>query len=55
VPVEIRYFGSVPGQVSGMFQLNAYLPPDFVTADQLPIELMVGGAPSPAGVTVAIR
>jgi uncharacterized protein (TIGR03437 family) len=55
VPVEVRYFGSAPGQVSGMFQINAYLPADFVTGDQLPIELTVGGAPSPAGVTAAIR
>ncbi len=55
VQVKILYAGSVPGQVSGMFQVNAYLPPDLVTGDQLPIELLIGTASSPAGVTVAIR
>ena len=54
-PVKVLYFGSVPGQVSGMFQINAYLPPDFATGDQLAIELSVGSASSPAGVTVAIK
>jgi uncharacterized protein (TIGR03437 family) len=55
VPVQVVYSGSVPGQVSGMFQVNAFLPPDLVTGNQLPIELMVGSASSPAGVTIAVR
>jgi uncharacterized protein (TIGR03437 family) len=55
VQVKVLYAGSVPGQVSGMFQVNAYLPPDFVTGDQLAIELLVGAASSPAGVSVAIK
>lgn len=55
MPVQVLYAGSVPGQVSGMFQINASLPADFVTGDQLPIVFTVGSASSPAGVTVSVK
>jgi uncharacterized protein (TIGR03437 family) len=55
VPVQVVYSGSVPGQVSGMFQVNVLLPTDLATGDQLPIVLIIGSASSPAGVTVAVK
>ena len=50
---EVIYAGSAPGLVAGVFQLNVRLPDDLPAGNQ-PVELTVGSATSPAGVTVAV-
>jgi len=53
-PAEILFAGSAPGLV-GVLQINARVPGGFLPAGQLPIELRIGDARSPAGVTLAVR
>jgi len=55
VPVEVRYAGSAAGFVSGAFKINAYLPPNITTGDQVSVEILVGNIPSQLGVTMAIK
>lgn len=55
VPVEVLYAGSAPNLVSGMMQVNVRLNPDVPRGVAIPLELRVGPAPSPAGVTVAVQ
>lgn len=55
VPVEVLYAGSTPGQVTGLMQINVRLNADVPRGPSVPVELRVGPAPSPAGVTVAIQ
>lgn len=55
VPVEVLYAGSTPGQVTGLMQVNVRLNSDVPRGPAVPIEIRVGPAPSPAGVTVAIQ
>lgn len=50
---EVVYAGSAPGLVAGVFQLNVRLPADLPAGNQ-PVELTVGTATTPAGVTVAV-
>ncbi len=55
VPVEVQYAGSTPGQVTGLMQVNVKLNSEVPRGPAVPIEIRVGPAPSPAGVTVAIQ
>jgi uncharacterized protein (TIGR03437 family) len=53
-PATVTYAGSAPGQVAGLFQVNAIVPAT-VNSGNVPIVLSVGSNTSQAGVTVAIR
>ena len=55
VPVTVRYFGSAPGQVSGLFQLNVFLPLDMPTGPQLPVEVTMGNSTPQFGLTIAVK
>jgi uncharacterized protein (TIGR03437 family) len=55
VPAEVRYVGSAPGQVSGLFQLNVLVPAGLVPAPQLPVEILIGEALSQFGATMAVK
>ena len=55
VPVDVLYAGSAPGLVSGLMQVNVRLNANVPRGFAVPVELRVGPAPSPAGVTVAIQ
>lgn len=50
----IEYAGAAPGNVAGVFQINARVPAG-VTGDRVPVKVTVGGKPSQDGVTVAIH
>ncbi len=54
-PVPVRYVGSAPGQVSGLFQLNVFLPADIAIGPQLPLELTMGNFTTQFGLTVAVK
>ncbi len=53
LPAEVVYAGSAPGLVAGVFQLNVRLPDELPVGNQ-PVEITVGTATSPTGVTVAV-
>ena len=55
VPVEVLYAGSAPGQVSGVMQVNVRLNTDVPRGPNVPLELRVGPAPSPSGLTIAVQ
>lgn len=52
----VEYAGSVPGQVTGLIQLNVRVPEGAPAGDTVPVVLSVGGVSSlVGGVTLAIR
>jgi uncharacterized protein (TIGR03437 family) len=53
-PAEVLYLGSAPSLVSGVFQANIRVPAD-IEPGSAPIEIQIGGAPTQAGVTIAVR
>ena len=50
---EITYYGAAPGAVAGLMQVNVRIPAG-VSGAQSPLVLMVGGASSQPGVTIAV-
>jgi uncharacterized protein (TIGR03437 family) len=52
---EVLYAGSAPFLVSGAMQINVKVPTGVTPGIAVPIEVIVGETPSPAGVTVAVR
>lgn len=52
---EVLYAGAAPGLIAGVVQVNALVPSGATPGPAVPIVLLVGGANSQAGVTVAIR
>jgi uncharacterized protein (TIGR03437 family) len=50
---SVQYAGGVPGVVAGVMQLNVQVPAG-VSGSAVPLVVTVGGAPSQAGVTVAV-
>ena len=52
---EVQYAGSAPFLVSGAMQINAKVPAGVLPGPAVPIEVIVGDAASPAGVTVSVR
>jgi uncharacterized protein (TIGR03437 family) len=51
---QVLYAGSVPGLVSGIFQVDARVPDGINSGSAVPVILTVGNASSAAGVTVAL-
>jgi trimeric autotransporter adhesin len=54
VQAQTTYVGEAPGLVSGVMQINAVIPDGIGTGDQI-VTISVGGATSPAVVTVAVK
>ena len=52
---KVVYAGAAPGMVAGVLQVNCMVPLDSPSGYAVPIILSVGNAPSPAGVTLAIK
>ena len=55
VAAEVRYVGSAPGQVSGLFQLNATVPAGLVANPQTAVEVRIDGVPTQFGITMAVK
>lgn len=55
IDAEVQYAGAAPGQISGVLQVNARIPQNVPSGANIPIELIVGQAGSPAGVSLAIK
>jgi uncharacterized protein (TIGR03437 family) len=51
---QILYDGAIPGQVAGLFQINARVPSGLASGPQ-PVVVTVGTAASQAKLTVAVK
>ena len=51
---DVVFNGAAPGMVAGVLQVNLRVPAG-ARSGALPVVLSVGGAPSPAGVTLAVK
>lgn len=52
---QVQYAGAAPGLVAGVLQVNCVVPQSVSPAESVPVQLTVGNATSPAGVTMAIQ
>jgi uncharacterized protein (TIGR03437 family) len=52
---EVQYASAGPGQISGVLQVNGKIPPNEPSGAAVRIELIIGPAASPAGVSIAIK
>ncbi|HWB84623.1 MAG TPA: hypothetical protein VG675_10820 [Bryobacteraceae bacterium] len=55
VPATVQYYGSAPGIVSGVMQVNVQIPAGAPSGPAVPIVVSVGTAQSQTGVTVAVQ
>jgi uncharacterized protein (TIGR03437 family) len=55
VQAQVVYEGSAPGEIQGLFQINAIVPNGITPGNAVPILLTVGQAQSQTGVTIAVR
>jgi uncharacterized protein (TIGR03437 family) len=51
----VMYHGSAPGEVAGVLQVNAVVPPGIAPGPAVPIFLTVGGKQSQTGATIAVK
>jgi uncharacterized protein (TIGR03437 family) len=51
----VLYAGAAPGQVAGGLQINVIVPEGIAAGDRIPVELTVGSASAPSGVTMAVE
>jgi uncharacterized protein (TIGR03437 family) len=51
----VMYHGSAPGEVAGVLQMNAVVPPGITPGPAVPIIVTVGGKQSQGGVTIAVQ
>ncbi len=52
---DVPYRGAAPGQVAGLFQVNAQVPENVTPGNAVPLALVVGDKRSPPGVTIAVK
>ncbi|HYL76656.1 MAG TPA: hypothetical protein VEU96_20750 [Bryobacteraceae bacterium] len=55
VKAQTLYAGSAPGEVEGVVQINAVVPPGVTPGVALPVLVTIGGVAAQTGVTVAIQ
>ena len=55
VQAQVVYEGSAPGEIQGLFQINAIVPNGITPGNAVPILLTVGQAQSHTGVTIAVQ
>jgi uncharacterized protein (TIGR03437 family) len=55
LPATVQYAGAAPGEMPGLFQINAQIPANVQPGNNVPVQITVGSGTSPVGVTLAIR
>jgi len=55
MPATVEYAGAAPGNIPGLFQINARISKDVQRGDQVPVQAKIGAASSQGGVTLAVR
>jgi uncharacterized protein (TIGR03437 family) len=51
----VTYQGSAPGEVSGVMQVNAVVPPGMTPGASVPVVIQVGSQKSQSGIAIAVR
>jgi uncharacterized protein (TIGR03437 family) len=51
----VQYAGAAPGNMPGLFQINAQISQDVATGDQVPVHVKVGANTSQDAVTLSIH
>ncbi len=51
---NLQYVGGAPGEVAGLLQINVRIPAGIKSSAATPVSVQIGGASSPAGVTIAV-
>jgi len=54
-PATVQYAGAAPGNIPGLFQINAVVPANVATGNQVPVVVKVGNGVTQSGVTLAVR
>lgn len=52
---DVLYAGPAPGQIAGIFQMNAFVPMEIVPGAALPVTVRVGSGFSQPGVTITVE
>jgi uncharacterized protein (TIGR03437 family) len=55
LPATVEYAGAAPGNIPGLFQVNARISNDVQPGDKLPVHVKIGAGASQDGVTLAVR
>ena len=55
LPATVEYAGAAPGNMPGLFQINARIAPGVAAGDNVPVRVTVGNLSSQPGVTVVVR
>ncbi len=55
VDATVTYAGTVPTVVAGLLQVNTVVPSGIAPGSTVPVTITVGGVPSQAGVTIAVK
>jgi uncharacterized protein (TIGR03437 family) len=55
LPASVEYAGAAPGNIPGLFQINARISKDVTPGDRVPLRVKVGNATSQEGVTLTVR
>jgi uncharacterized protein (TIGR03437 family) len=55
IPATLTYDAEAPGEVSGVFQVNAVVPGMVAPGSAVPVVLTVGSVSSPAAATIAVK
>jgi len=55
IDAAVSYHGSAPGEAAGVLQVDAMVPSGVTPGAAVPVIITVGGQPSQAGITIAVR
>jgi len=55
LPATVEYAGAAPGNMPGLFQLNAQVPQDVQPGNNVAVVVTIGNATTQAGVTLAVQ
>ena len=55
VTAQTQFIGAAPSYVSGLLQINAYLPTSIDFGDHVPLSVTVGKFPTQNNVTLAVK
>lgn len=54
-PAEVQYAGAAPGNMPGLFQINAKVATTVQPGTQVPVQIKIGSITSQEGVTIAVQ
>ena len=55
IPATVQYYGSAPGIVYGVMQVNITVPANAPSGSNVPVQISVGGTATQSNVTVAVQ